>query len=73
MDIYRPFSSLGWLLIVLGIIFVTLPYLERIFPAVDKLPWYIWWSYKSEGFYFGTSPLIILISIASLLWNLLKR
>ena len=73
MDVYRPFTSIGWLLIIIGIVFVSLPYLARVFPAIDKLPWFIWWSYRSDGFYFGTSPLLILISIASLLWNLLKR
>ena len=64
---------MGWILILLGIIFVTLPYIARVVPNIDRIPWWILWVYRSDGFYFATSPLLIFISIASLLWSLLRR
>ena len=73
MDEYSPFQSMGWILILLGIIFVTLPYIARVVPNIDRIPWWILWVYRSDGFYFATSPLLIFISIASLLWSLLRR
>ena len=73
MDEYTPFQSMGWILILLGIIFVALPYIARVVPNIDRIPWWILWVYRSDGFYFATSPLLIFISIASLLWSLLRR
>jgi len=73
MDEYTPFQSMGWVLILLGIIFVALPYITRIIPDVDRIPWWILWVYRSDGFTFTTSPILIFISILSLLLNLLRR
>ena len=64
---------MGWILILLGIIFVVLPYIAQVVPNIDRIPWWILWVYRSDGFYFATSPLLIFISIASLLWSLLRR
>jgi hypothetical protein len=73
MDEYTPFQSMGWVLILLGIIFVALPYITRIIPDVERIPWWILWVYRSDGFTFATSPILIFISILSLLLNLLRR
>lgn len=73
MEPYRSFSSLGWIFIILGILFVSLPYISRIFPNIDRIPWIILWTYKRDGFYFATSPILIIISIISILLNYLKR
>lgn len=73
MDNYSPFTSLGWILIILGALFVALPHLVRIFPSLDRVPWWILWVYKRDGFYFATSPLLIIISILSVLLNYLQR
>jgi hypothetical protein len=69
MDEYTPFTSMGWIMILLGAIFVALPYLTRIIPDIDRIPWIILYVYKRDGFYFATSPLIILISLFTLLLN----
>jgi hypothetical protein len=73
MEEYRPFMALGWMLILLGIIFVTLPYLARLVPSIERLPWFVVYIYRSDGFYFATSPLLILLSILSLIWGYLRR
>ena len=64
---------MGWILILLGVIFVVLPYITRIIPDIERIPWWILWVYRSNGFTFATSPLLIFISILSLLLNLLRR
>jgi hypothetical protein len=73
MDEYRPFAAVGWILILLGVLFVALPYLARLVPSVERLPWYIVYVYRSDGFMFATSPLLILLSLLSLLWSYLRR
>lgn len=73
MEPYREFTALGWGLIALGILFVAMPYVARVVPSVERLPWYILWVYRRDGFYFATSPLLILLSLLSLVWSYLKR
>jgi hypothetical protein len=64
---------MGWLLILLGLLFVALPYVAKVLPNVDKIPWWIIWVYRSDGFTFATSPILIIISILSVVINLLRR
>jgi len=73
MDEYRPFAAVGWTLILLGVLFVALPYLTRLVPNIERLPWYIVYVYRSDGFYFATSPILILLSLLSLLWGYVRR
>ncbi len=70
---YRPFTALGLLLIVCGLILVLIPVIARYLPSLDKLPWIILWVYRKNGFYFATSPLLIIISVISLLLSLLRH
>ncbi len=69
MDEYAPFSSIGWLMIILGALFVALPYLSRVIPDLERIPWFILYVYKRDGFYFATSPILILLSLLSLFRN----
>ena len=69
MDEYTPFSSMGWILILLGAIFVALPYITRLVPNIERIPWVILYVYKRDGFYFATSPLLIVVSLISLFLN----
>ena len=73
MEEYKSLASVGWMLILLGVLFVALPYLVRLAPSVERLPWYIVYIYRSNGFMFATSPLLILLSLISLLWGYLRR
>jgi hypothetical protein len=66
---FKPFTSIGIMLIALGLIFVLLPYLVKIVPSLEGLPWWILWVYKRDGFYFATSPLLIMLSLLSFLLN----
>jgi hypothetical protein len=72
MDPYRPFSIMGWFLIIMGILFVALPYFARILPNPSKIPWYLLWVYRNNGFTFATSPILILISILSIIWHMVR-
>ena len=64
---------MGWILILLGIIFVAMPYIARVVPDIDRIPWWILWVYRSDGFYFATSPILIFISIISIILNMIRR
>jgi len=67
---YRPFTAMGLILILSGIILVMLPFIARHLPNLEKLPWILIWVYRKNGFYFVTSPLLIILSIISILLNL---
>lgn len=69
MDEYTPFTSMGWILIILGAILVALPYFSRMVPNIERIPWFILYVYRRDGFYFATSPILIVISLLSLLLN----
>ena len=73
MEPYREYAALGWGLIALGVLFVAMPYVARAVPSVERLPWYILWVYRSDGFYFATSPLLILLSLLSFALSYLRR
>ncbi|MBS7637732.1 hypothetical protein KEJ49_02415 [Candidatus Bathyarchaeota archaeon] len=73
MDTYRPLTLLGLIFIVSGIILVALPFILRHLPSVERLPWILVFIYRKNGFYFATSPLLIMISIASLIIYLSSR
>ncbi len=67
---YRPLTAMGLILILSGIILVMLPFIARHLPNLEKLPWILIWVYWKNGFYFVTSPLLIILSIISILLNL---
>lgn len=73
MDAYRPLTIMGLIFIVSGIILVALPFILRHLPSVERLPWILLFIYRKDGFYFATSPLLIMISIASLIIYLSSR
>ena len=70
---YRPFTTLGLLLIVCGLVLVALPFVIRFIPNIERVPWIILWVYRRDGFFFATSPLLIIISLVSLIFNLYGR
>ena len=49
MEQANPFTYLGILLIILGLLFVAIPFIGR-YVDVEKIPWVILWVYKSDGF-----------------------
>jgi len=73
MEDYQSLTFVGIALIVVGIILVILPFIARHIPNLEKVPWIIIWVYKSNGFLFATSPLLIILTMISLILSILKR
>jgi len=70
---FKPFTFLGLILIILGLILVAIPWVSRFIPNVERVPWILLWVYRKDGFVFATSPLLIIISLISLIIHLLNR
>lgn len=70
---YGLFTIMGTILIVAGIILVALPFLAKYAPLLEKLPPILIYVYRHNGFYFVTSPVLIVISIISIIIFLIKR
>ena len=70
---FEGFTILGLILILLGFILVMLPFIAKLLPSLGKVPSIIWWTYRSDNFYFATSPILIIISIVSLLFFIFGR
>ena len=66
MDEANPLTLLGILLILLGVVFVALPYVSRVVD-VEKIPWIILYIYRRDGFTFATSPILLFLSALSLI------
>ena len=67
------FQVLGIMLMVLGALLFIAPILIEKIPSLESIPWIILYVYRKDGFVFVTSPLLIMISIVSLLWWILTR
>lgn len=67
---FRPFTVMGLILILSGLVLVLLPIVARHIPSLDRLPWILVWVYRKDGFYFVTSPLLIILSLVSIIVNL---
>ena len=67
------FTLLGLVLIMSGIVLVLIPFITRHLPSLERLPWFIVWVYRRDGFFFATSPLLIVLSLIWVLMNLAFR
>ena len=66
--------TIGFVFVLIGIAFFLIPLIARSGALSGiKIPWIILYIYHSDGFYFATSPLLIIISLASLLLAFLRR
>ncbi|MCP8315217.1 MAG: hypothetical protein H3Z53_12740 [archaeon] len=69
-DAYQFLTISGILLIIIGLALVLLPLIANYLPSIEKLeklPPILIYVYRSENFYFITSPLLILISLILLI------
>ena len=73
MKIYETTTILGMILIISGILLLLLPVIAEHIPNLDKIPWILLWTYKTDNFVFITSPLLIIITIISLILNFVKH
>lgn len=58
---------------ILGALLFIAPILLDQLPSLSNLPWILLYIYRRNGFVFVTSPLLLIISVMSLLWWLLNR
>src|ERR1700683_3200241 len=67
------YYSLGAVFILLGIAFFLVPLMARSGSVSGfKIPWIILYVYNSNGFYFATSPILIIISIVTVMAGILR-
>ncbi|MEM2872863.1 MAG: hypothetical protein QXD82_01695 [Nitrososphaerales archaeon] len=74
-EAYQSLTILGILLILIGVILVLLPIIANYLPSLEKLeklPPILVYVYRSDNFYFVTSPLLILISLILLILYIMK-
>ncbi|MBC7127047.1 MAG: hypothetical protein H5T32_02355 [Candidatus Methanosuratus sp.] len=67
-----PLQFLGILLLILGAILFLLPMLLERLPSLERIPWILLYVYKSDGFVFVTSPILIILSLISFLLYILR-
>ncbi|MCP8315252.1 MAG: hypothetical protein H3Z52_02005 [archaeon] len=75
MPDYQFLTISGILLILIGLALVLLPIIANYLPSIEKLeklPPILIYVYRSENFYFITSPLLILISLILLILYIIK-
>lgn len=58
-------------MIILGVLFVLIPFVEPYVSLEDIPPWLIY-VYRRGNFYFATSPILILISVLVVLLRFLS-
>lgn len=68
----HPLTWLGIALILVGVAFVLLPILGKVID-LSRIPSWLIFVYRSNGFYFVTSPLLICISALSFILYFLMR
>jgi len=69
------FTALGIMFILLGVALVVLPLLARSLDMqsiLDRVPWIILYVYRQDDFVFITSPILIIISLAFIIYAFLK-
>ncbi len=71
-EITNGITLLGIALILIGVALVALPMIGK-YVDLSKIPSWIIYVYRSNGFYFVTSPLLILLSLISLTIFILMR
>ena len=74
-EIYQFLMILGILFIIIGLALVLLPIIADYFSLIEKLeklPPILIYVYRSDNFYFVTSPLLILISLILLILYMIK-
>jgi hypothetical protein len=68
-----PLQILGIMLIVLGALLFVAPLVLERMPSLEGVPWILLYVFRRDGFVFVTSPILIIVSILSLLWWILTR
>jgi hypothetical protein len=72
-EFFRFFQLAGVLFIALGASLLILPLLLEKIPVLEERPWIIFYVYRKNGVVFATSPLLIIISLLSLVWGVVTQ
>ena len=70
-----PFTVLGLFLIVIGAVLLAVPYILKHLPTLERLeqvPWILLYVYRKDDFYFMTSPILLILGMAYLVWHLIR-
>jgi len=73
LEVFHSIQLLGIVLMVLGALIFIAPLLLEKLPELEKIPWIILYVYRGNKFIFATSPILIIVSLVSLLLWLLSR
>ncbi|MEM3420965.1 MAG: hypothetical protein QW835_03585 [Candidatus Hadarchaeum sp.] len=65
-------TLLGVAFILIGIALVLIPVIGN-YIDLSKVPWWIIYVYRSDGFVFVTSPILLIISAVSIIIAILTR
>ncbi len=68
----HPLTWLGIALILIGVALVLLPIVGK-YVDLSQVPSWLIYVYHSDGFYFVTSPILIVLSLIALAVFLLRR
>lgn len=71
----REFTVFGVTLILIGFALFFVPIVIKLIPTinVEKIPWFLLYVYRKDGFIFATSPILIIIGIVNLIWAYLHK
>jgi hypothetical protein len=72
VKVTHPLTILGIALILIGVALVLLPILGK-YVDFSRVPSWLIYVYHSDGFYFVTSPFLIVVSLIMLAIYLLTR
>lgn len=70
---FRPFVTIGGLLITVGVVLILLGIATKYMPPLERLPPILVYVYRRGNFYFVTSPILILLGILFIIILILGR
>ncbi|MCD6593990.1 hypothetical protein J7L00_07935 [Candidatus Bathyarchaeota archaeon] len=75
MSFEKILIVLGVLFVVLGLAFIAASLIAKVTPqlSLERIPWILLWIYRRDGFWFATSPILLMISVAAFIIWLLTR
>ncbi len=70
-----PLTVLGLLLIIAGAFLLSIPYIIKHVPTLErleKLPTILLYVYRKDSFFFITSPILLIVGAVYLIWLLIR-
>jgi hypothetical protein len=70
-----PLTVLGLLLVIIGALLLSIPYLVKHVPTLERLekvPAILLYVYRKDSFFFITSPILLIVGAVYLTWLLIR-